>query len=97
MNAVERSAVAGAVATGAMTLVIAGGRAAGLLVVPPPAEIARTAAAKAGARAAPPHWLDRAVWLTEHAGYGAACGVGYGLARRFLPASPVVAGLVWGG
>jgi hypothetical protein len=68
-----------------------------LLVVPPPAEIARTAAAKAGVEAEPPSWLDRAVWLAEHAAYGAGCGVGYALARPRLPASPVVAGLYWGG
>ncbi|HET7092047.1 MAG TPA: DUF6789 family protein [Thermomicrobiales bacterium] len=97
MNTLERGAAAGAIATAAMTLVIAGGRAAGLLFVPPPAEIARAAAAKAGVEAEPPGWIDRAVWMSEHAGYGVACGVGYALARPRLPASPAVAGLLWGG
>jgi len=97
MNAIERDAAAGLIATGAMTVVIVAGRAAGLLVEPPPAEIARTAAAKAGARAEPPSWLDRATWLTEHAAYGVACAVAYGLARPWLPSSPVAAGLIWGG
>jgi uncharacterized protein DUF6789 len=97
MNAIERGAIAGFIATGAMTSVIAAGRAAGLLFVPPPAEIARTAAAKAGVHAEPPKWLDRATWMAEHAGYGVACGIGYALARPCLPASPVVAGVAWGG
>ncbi|HEU5432427.1 MAG TPA: DUF6789 family protein [Thermomicrobiales bacterium] len=97
MHAIERGAAAGFVATGAMTGVIVAGRAAGLLVVPPPAEIARTAAAKAGVHAEPPGWLDRVAWMAEHAGYGVACGVGYALARPCLPGAPAVAGVAWGG
>jgi hypothetical protein len=92
-----RGAIAGLAATIPMTLVIAAGRASGLLHTPPPVEITENVAEHAGEDPDRHSPAFQAVWLAAHAGYGAACGIAYALARPLLPRSNALAGLLFGG
>lgn len=91
-----RGAGAGLLATLPMTLVIAAARATGLLRTPPPAQITRNAAARAGVPARAGSTGFRVGWLAAHAGFGAASGVGYALVRPLLPKRVGIAGLLYG-
>jgi uncharacterized membrane protein YagU involved in acid resistance len=93
---VALGAIAGLIATGLMTAVIAGGRALRLLNTPPPAQITANLAERAGVDPEEDHLAFRLVWLAAHGGYGVACGAGYVAARPILPRSTALAGLVYG-
>jgi hypothetical protein len=86
------------VATAAMSVVIAAGKAAGLLETPPPKQITARAAHELGI---PIHAIPQpaftASWVLAHAGYGAATGVLYALSRPLLPKSRPLSGLLYGG
>jgi hypothetical protein len=97
MQTLVRGALAGLGATVPMTLVIAAGRASGLLHTPPPEEITENVAEHAGENPDRRSPAFQAAWLAAHAGYGAACGIAYALARPLLPRSEMVAGLLFGG
>jgi hypothetical protein len=97
MQTLVRGGIAGLAATVPMTLVIAAGRASGLLHTPPPVEIAENVAEQAGEDPDRHSPAFQAAWLAAHAGYGMACGVVYALARPLLPRSDVAAGLLFGG
>jgi len=97
MNTVVRGGLAGTVGTGVMTLVIAVGRAAGLLRTPPPRQIIENVAAKVGIRHRLPEPAVQASAMAAHLGYGATSGVLYTLVRPLLPESPMLAGLGYGG
>jgi len=97
MQTLVRGALAGLAATVPMTVVIATGRAAGLLWTPPPVAITENVAERAGEdpdRGSP---AFQATWLAAHVGYGAACGAVYALMRPLLPRSDITAGLLFGG
>ena len=81
-----RGALAGALATVAMSGVIALGRALGLFQSPPPKQITANAAATATdvVPASSPGF--QATWMLAHLLYGAACGVAFALLRACLPA-----------
>jgi hypothetical protein len=97
-----RGALSGAVATVAMSGVMAVGRALGLYRTPPPQEI--TAAATQETTGWPPAATPafRAGWLSAHLLYGMACGVLFSGLRQGgpgVPRQPLGLGfglLVWG-
>jgi uncharacterized membrane protein YagU involved in acid resistance len=97
MKGIIRNGFAGIVATGAMSLVMLAGKAVGLMETAPPKQITHHAEQKAGIR---PHEQPQeafdATWLAAHVGYGAACGVVFGLLRPVLPRNRVIAGLIFG-
>ncbi len=97
LDHLTRGALAGIVATGFMTPVIAAGRALGLLWTPPPAQITENLAERAGVNPDEDHGAFQLVWLAAHGGYGVACGAAYVAARPILPRSTAVAGLFFGG
>ena len=97
MHRIAHGGLAGLLATGLMTLVVVGGRAAGLLRTPPPAEITARVEEEVGVRRHVPEPAFRASWLAAHFGYGAACGIVYALLRPGLPAVPIATGLTYGG
>lgn len=97
MKQLIRGGFAGLLATGTMSLVMAGGKAAGLLHSPPPKKITKHAEQQTGVNphAMPQETFD-ASWVAAHVGYGAMVGVVYAMVRRVLPKSPVVRGLIYG-
>ena len=97
LGQIRRGAIAGLLATGLMTTVIAGGRALGLLRTPPPAQITANLAERVGVEPERDHAGFQFVWLAAHAGYGVACGAGYAAVRPLLPRSTTLAGLIYGG
>ena len=97
MHQLTRGGLAGLLATGLMTVVVAGGRATRLLWTPPPAEITARLLGKAGVQPRVAGTTFRAGWLAAHFGYGAACGLGYALVRPLVPAPPTAMGLAYGG
>ncbi len=97
MRTIARGIVAGLAATAPMTLVIAAGRAIGLMRTPPPVLITANAVESTGQSPDRQSPAFQAAWLTAHFGYGAGCGAIYALARPFLPRSVTVAGLLFGG
>ncbi len=97
MQTLIRGALAGLVATVPMTVVIAAGRAAGLMGTPPPVEITENVAEQAGENPDRRDPAFQAAWLAAHAGYGVACGVLFSPMRPLLPRSDLAAGLLFGG
>lgn len=97
MERLARGALAGLAATVPMTVVIAAGRAAGLMGTPPPVEITENVAEQAGEDPDRESLEFQAAWVAAHAGYGAACGALYSLMRPLLPRSDIAAGLLFGG
>lgn len=89
--------LAGLVGTAAMSLVIAAGRATRLFWTPPPKLITANVERRAGVRQKLPRPAFDASWIAAHLGYGMASGALYSLLRSLLPASPVAAGLLYGG
>jgi len=97
MNTLVRGGVAGAIATGTMSSVIAVAKLGGLVHLPPPKQIAKRAGKKVGVDISNlPEPAFRTVWLGAHLGYGIACGIGYTLFRQFLPGRTVIRGLLFG-
>lgn len=96
-ESVIRGAVAGFIATAPMTAVLGAGRAAGWLYTPPPAQIAREVAERAGERPAQLSPEFTATWLAAHFTYGAACGALYGVVRPLLPRADATSGVLFGG
>ena len=78
MTRIASGMVAGLVATMAMSLVIAGGKSAGLLGEPPPRRIVRRLLGRHGWRRPRGAALDASA-LGAHLGFGAALGGLYGL------------------
>ena len=97
MQQFVRGGLAGLAATVPMTVVIAAGRAAGLMGTPPPVEIVENVAEQAGEDPDRDSPAFQASWIAAHLGYGAACGALYALMRPLLPRSDVAAGLLFGG
>lgn len=98
MNPLVRGAISGAIATGTMSLVIAGGKATGLVQMPPPKQISKQAGKLMGVDLSKlPEPAFRAVWLSAHLGYGVVCGSGYALIRGALPGGTAIRGLLFGG
>lgn len=97
MNRYLAGGVAGVIATGVMTVAITLGKRAGLLHIPPPEQVTTdvTNAVQPGAEAPAPEFTPGS--LLAHHAFGAAAGVGYVVARRFLPGPTALAGLTWGG
>jgi hypothetical protein len=97
MNRYLAGGVAGVIATAVMTVAITLGKRAGLLHIPPPEQVTTSVTNKAqpGAEAPAPGFTPGS--LLAHHAFGAAGGVGYVVARRFLPDSPPLAGLAWAG
>lgn len=95
--ALAHNGLAGIVATGAMSLVMAAGKAAGLMETPPPKHITGRAAQKIGLspRRAPQPAFTLA-WLVGHLAYGAGAGIVYGAVRTVLPRQRPVAGSLYG-
>lgn len=97
MSPLVRGGVAGLLATGSHTAVMYAGKAAGLMGTPPPKQITHRAHEKAGGnpeeRSAE---TFNAAWLASHAGFGAACGVGYSLLRPLIPGPSAIKGLLFG-
>lgn len=100
MNRLLAQGIAGAGATGFMTLVIGAAKGLSLFENPPPAEITRRAAAKTDAsttvesRDQPEFGIT---WMSAHAGFGALSGILYGQIQPHLPDAPVPMGLFYGG
>jgi len=93
-----RGALAGLVGTLPMTAVIGMANASGVIRTPPPKEVTARVVRQAGpeTEAAASRQFSTS-WLLSHALFGVASGVGYSLLRPGLPASPVTAGLAYGG
>jgi hypothetical protein len=92
-----RGGAAGLTGTLAMTPVIGIG-AIGAWKPPSPAQITANVERKSGVDETPrddPTFTLQ--WLTAHLSFGTGWGVAYALARPWLPASEVTAGLLWGG
>lgn len=92
-----RGAVAGLLGTAAMTPVIGIG-AIGWGKPPSPAQITANVERKTGVDETPrddPGFTPE--WLAAHLAFGTGWGVAFALARPWLPASNVAAGLLWGG
>lgn len=92
-----RGALAGLLGTAAMTPVIGLG-AIGWWKGPSPAEITANIQQKTGVDETPrndPGFTPQ--WLAAHLSFGTGWGVAFALARPWLPASNVAAGLLWGG
>ena len=93
---IRRGTMAGLVGAVTMTVPILAARRLGFLATPPPLEISANVTRRVpvlprrGQRGFP------AVWLGGHLAYGGACGIAYVAVRRHLPASPVLAGLLFG-
>lgn len=85
-------------ATAAMSAVMLGGKATGLLRTPPPKEITGRAGRQAGV---PPQQVPKSAfdltWVAAHLGMGMGCGAVFGLTRALWPRSDVRAGLLYGG
>ena len=100
MNRLLAQGVAGAGATGFMTLVIGAAKGLGLFENPPPAEITRRAAAKTDAsttvanRDQPEFGVT---WGLAHVGFGTLSGIVYAQLQPHLPDAPVPMGLLYGG
>lgn len=90
-------AVAGVIATVIMTIAIEGGKLLGLLRTPPPTEITTNVTNRMGLDPEPPDPGFNPGTLVAHAGFGVVAGALYVPARRMLPRSTVIAGLIWGG
>jgi putative membrane protein len=97
MNTVARGAVAGLAGTAAHSAVMAGGKATGLMQTPPPKEITANLLEKSGIDETPSGPGFTAAWTSNHVAYGVGTGILYDLIRPMLPASPTVAGLLFGG
>lgn len=97
MNRYLMGAIAGVIATAVMTVVISAGHLFGLLRIPPPEQVTVRATRRAGMPSHDPEPEFTASALIAHHGFGAAAGVLYVVARRFLPASSATAGLIFGG
>ncbi len=95
MNRYLAGAVAGVVATAIMTMVIEIGKLAGLLRIPPPEQVTVNVTHRVGVSSQSPEPKFTIDTLLAHHGYGAVMGMLYVAARRFLPASSVIAGLIW--
>lgn len=94
---VMRGAVAGLIGTAAMTPVIGIG-AIGRWKPPSPAQVTANVERKSGADKSPrndPGFTPQ--WLAAHLSFGTGWGAAYPLARPWLPASAITAGLLWGG
>jgi uncharacterized membrane protein YagU involved in acid resistance len=98
MNRLVRGAVAGSIATGTMSCLMFGGKAAGLLVTPPPKEITHRAGEGAGVE---PHKVSKpaftASWLAAHLGFGVGCGMLFTFLKPLFPGRVIAPGLVYGG
>ncbi|HWV35331.1 MAG TPA: DUF6789 family protein [Thermomicrobiales bacterium] len=100
MNRLLAQGIAGASATGFMTLVIGAAKGLGLFENPPPAEITRRAAAKTdvsatvASRDQPGFGI---AWMSAHVSFGTLSGILYAQIRPHLPDAPVPMGLLYGG
>jgi uncharacterized membrane protein YagU involved in acid resistance len=96
MKTLLRGAIAGVLATGAMSVVIALGKVVGLLGTPPPKQVTANAGRQAGI---PPRQVPQEAftlsWLAAHVGFGVTLGVLYSLLRGLMPGP--VGGLIYGG
>lgn len=97
MNRLIRGGLAGLTATGAMSLLLAAGQAAGLHRPPAPEHIVDRLERKLGIRHELSTMEFASSWMLAHAGYGSANGAIFALVRGLLPRSPVLAGLIFGG
>lgn len=98
-SAAVRSALAGLVATGPMTLLMRSAHRrlpAHERYSLPPEIVTTRASRKAGVEAHPerPGWEPK-TWAA-HFGFGTAAGAGYGLLGRLLPGPPGVRGMLYG-
>lgn len=93
---IVRGAVAGIVGTILMTIPILVGRRLGLFHTPPPVEISANIARRTWLLPERSNPVFPLAWIGAHFAYGAASGVGFTLLRRYLPASPAQAGLLFG-
>lgn len=91
-----RGALAGALATAPMSVIIAAGREARLLSNPPPKEIVERTEEKTGTRDDLAQPLFHASWIAAHLGYGAGTGAVYALLDPFLPVGTTGRGLAFG-
>lgn len=93
-----RGFVAGFTGTVAMTAVITVEVLTGLMrEEPAPETVSAHAEEAVGLREHLPEPAFQVSWLMQHFGYGTNGGVGYALARRFLPVEqPVLAGMMYG-
>jgi hypothetical protein len=89
-------AIAGLTATIPMTIVIVLGRGLRLLWTPPPKQITKRIANRAGVHAQPSSDEFKASWVAAHFAYGAGCGSIYSLARPMLPGPVALKGLIFG-
>ncbi|MDI3339249.1 MAG: hypothetical protein QJR03_01830 [Sphaerobacter sp.] len=97
MHAIVRGGLAGVAATGVMSLVMAAGRAAGLLDTPPPQHITARVEEAAGIRHRLSGPVFQSSWMLAHLGYGAVCGMLFSAGRDRLPPSNLASGLMFGG
>jgi hypothetical protein len=97
MNTLARGAVAGLAGTAAHSAVMAGGKATGLMHTPSPKQITANMLRKTGIDEHPSGPELTAAWTMNHVAYGVGTGILYELVRPMLPASPIVAGLLFGG
>ena len=91
-----RGSLAGIAGTALMTIVILGGRAAGLLRNPPPRQITARVEERAGVRERLPRTAFTVSWLLAHVGYGAVSGAMYSSLRPIILAPSSVAGVIYG-
>lgn len=90
-------ATAGVMGTTMMTALLALMRISGLMGPLPPRQVTERIAERTGVDRALSGPGFEAAWLAAHYGYGAACGALFAATRGVFPASPVAAGLVFGG
>jgi hypothetical protein len=90
-----RGAAAGAIASGAMGLLLLGAKRAGIVSKVAPEEITETALDAVGIDAAED--AENAASSMSHIAYGATSGALYGLLHRHLPVGPVLGGLAFAG
>ncbi|HEX7126502.1 MAG TPA: DUF6789 family protein [Thermodesulfobacteriota bacterium] len=89
--------VAGVIGTAAMSALLVIARTAGFMESTPPRRITERIARQSGTDRVLSGPAFEASWVAAHVGYGAVCGALYALASGRPPASPVPAGLVFGG
>ncbi len=98
MQRIARGGISGIAATALMSLIIAAGRALGMLHTPPPQQITANVQKESGVD---PSSLSRqsfhASWVAAHVAYGAGAGSVYALLRSAFPENRKVAGLAYGG
>jgi len=97
MNPVVRGAVAGTAGAILMSVPILASQRLGLVRTAPPVAFSANVARETDALPDPSRSAFSLLWPLSHLANGAAGGVIYSLVRRFLPASTISAGLLFGG